>query len=162
MPNSLAGGQFPNPTLDAIDLVDRNLRNAGIRRPLNSYTKQNEGSLAARLKSSWVSSHPWPEPDSLKLFPSLLLDLIRGPLCPSPFLPPLVSFGPPPWRGVLQTALPDLTPAGTSSSIPGLEEGGTDPWAFPQQKNADKLKGRFADDETARRQAPGFPFLSRV
>lgn len=57
MPKSLAGGQFPNPTLDAIDLVDRNLRNAG-----------------------------------------------------------------------------------TSSSIPGLEEGGTDPWAFPQQKNADELK----------------------
>lgn len=85
MPNSLAGGQFPNPTLDAIDLVDRNLRNAGIRHPLNSYTKQNEGSLAAHLKSSWVSSHPRPEPDSLKLFPSLLLDLIRGPLCPSPF-----------------------------------------------------------------------------
>ncbi|XP_075840535.1 sodium-dependent phosphate transport protein 2C isoform X1 [Microtus pennsylvanicus] len=57
MPNSLAGGQFPNPTLDAIDLVDRNLRNAG-----------------------------------------------------------------------------------TSSSIPGLEEGGTAPCAFPQQKNTDKLK----------------------
>ncbi|KAK7799732.1 hypothetical protein U0070_010739 [Myodes glareolus] len=57
MPNSLAGGQFPNPTLDAIDLVDRNLRNSG-----------------------------------------------------------------------------------TSSSIPGLEEGGTDPWAFPQLKNADELK----------------------
>ncbi|KAL6036726.1 hypothetical protein STEG23_001095 [Scotinomys teguina] len=29
MPNSLAGGQFPNPTLDAIDLVDRNERDAG-------------------------------------------------------------------------------------------------------------------------------------
>ncbi|GAB1286048.1 Sodium-dependent phosphate transport protein 2C [Apodemus speciosus] len=30
MPNSLAGGQVPNPTLDAIDLVDRSLRNAGL------------------------------------------------------------------------------------------------------------------------------------
>ncbi|XP_059115073.1 sodium-dependent phosphate transport protein 2C [Peromyscus eremicus] len=57
MPNSLAGGQFPNPTLDAIDLVDRNLRDAG-----------------------------------------------------------------------------------TSSSIPGSEEGGTDPWAFPQLKNTGQLK----------------------
>lgn len=57
MPNSLAGGQFPNPTLDAIDLVDRNLRDAG-----------------------------------------------------------------------------------TSSSIPGWEEGGTDPQAFPQLKNTGQLK----------------------
>ncbi|XP_035293355.1 sodium-dependent phosphate transport protein 2C isoform X2 [Cricetulus griseus] len=57
MPNSLAGGQFPNPTLDAIDLEDRNPRNAG-----------------------------------------------------------------------------------TSSSIPGLEEGSTDPWAFPQLKNTGQLK----------------------
>lgn len=85
MPKSLAGGQFPNPTLDAIDLVDRNLRNAGIRHPLTAYTRQNKGSQAACLKSSGVSSHPWPEPDSLKLFPSLLLDLIHSPLCPSPF-----------------------------------------------------------------------------
>ncbi|XP_011237320.1 sodium-dependent phosphate transport protein 2C isoform X4 [Mus musculus] len=65
MPNSLAGGQVPNPTLDAFDLVDRSLRNA---------------------------------------------------------------------------ALPDLTPAGISGSIPGLEEGGTDPWTFSPLKNADQLK----------------------
>ncbi|OBS68976.1 hypothetical protein A6R68_02499 [Neotoma lepida] len=83
MPNSLAGGQFPNPTLDAIDLVDRNLRNA------------------ASSTSCFL------------LFSSL---------------------------GVQQTARPDLTPAGTSSSIPGLEEGGTDPWAFPQLKNTGQLK----------------------
>ncbi|CAH6788668.1 sodium-dependent phosphate transport protein 2C [Phodopus roborovskii] len=57
MPNSLAGGQFPHPTLDVIDLADRNPRNAG-----------------------------------------------------------------------------------TSSSIPGLEEGGTDPWAFSQLKNTGQLK----------------------
>ncbi|XP_005083768.1 sodium-dependent phosphate transport protein 2C [Mesocricetus auratus] len=57
MPNSLAGGQFPNPTLDAIDLADRNPRNAG-----------------------------------------------------------------------------------TSPSIPGLEEAGPDPWAFPQLKNTGQMK----------------------
>ncbi|XP_052036995.1 sodium-dependent phosphate transport protein 2C isoform X3 [Apodemus sylvaticus] len=57
MPNSLAGGQVPNPALDAIDLVDRSPKNAE-----------------------------------------------------------------------------------TSCSIPGLEEGGTDPWTFSQPKNTDQLK----------------------
>ncbi|XP_021506829.1 sodium-dependent phosphate transport protein 2C [Meriones unguiculatus] len=57
MPNSLAAGHVPNPTLDVIDLVDWSLRNAG-----------------------------------------------------------------------------------TSSSVPGLEEGGAEPWAFSQLKNIGQLK----------------------
>lgn len=61
--------------------------------------------------------------------------------------------------GILQTALPDLTPAGISGSIPGLEEGGTDPWTFSPLKNADQLKGRTGGvtQHTSRPLASPFP-----
>ncbi|XP_078188788.1 sodium-dependent phosphate transport protein 2C isoform X2 [Callithrix jacchus] len=85
MPSSLPGSQVPHPTLDAVDLVDRTLRNTGLS----------------------------------CLSPS-------SSLCP----------GAPSWRrGVLEMAILNSTPTGTSSSAPVLQEGDTDPWALPQLKD---------------------------
>ncbi|EHB08201.1 Sodium-dependent phosphate transport protein 2C [Heterocephalus glaber] len=53
-----------------------------------------------------------------------------APSPPSPESPP----------GGLETALLDLTPAGTSSSVPALEEGSMDPWALSQLKDTGQLK----------------------
>lgn len=47
----------------------------------------------------------------------------------------------PSWEGVLKTTLLDLTPTGTSSSAPVLEEGSMKPWAFLQLKDTGKPKG---------------------
>lgn len=86
----------------------------------------------------------------------LFLHLTHGCLCPSPSTSAfLLSFS----LGILQTVLPDLTPAETSGSIPGLEEGDTDPWTSSQLKNTNQLKGRtgVVTQHTGRPLASPFP-----